>query len=280
MTFGVTGAHVRFGDVVALHDVTVPVPAGEVTAVVGGDGAGKTTLLRALVGEVVLDRGSVQAPTPDRIGYLPASAGSWAELTVQENVDFVGSSFGLDRATLARQADRLLGRADLDTVRGRLARDLSGGMRRKLGFCLAMLADPALLVLDEPSTGVDPVSRVDLWRLVSDAAVKGAAVLMSTTYLDEAERCARVIALNAGEILIDGSPQEAVGALQGTIRAVQRPTHPQRAWRHGREFREWWPPGEQPDGGRPVDVSLEDVVIASSLARELAQAGASRQGSR
>ena len=193
MTYGVEHATVRYGDVTALRDVSVAVPEGEVTAVVGGDGAGKTTLLRALVGEVSPDGGTVTAPDAHRLGYLPATAGSWLELSVQENVEFVGSSFGLSRATLTERADALLDRAGLDSARNRLSRDLSGGMRRKLGFCLAMLAEPDLLVLDEPSTGVDPVSRVDLWRLVSDAAAKGTAVIMSTTYFDEAERCAGLV---------------------------------------------------------------------------------------
>ncbi len=272
MTFGVEHAGVRFGDVVALRDVTVAVPGGQVTAVVGGDGAGKTTLLRALVGEVALDSGTVTAPEPRRIGYLPATAGSWAELSVRENVDFVGSSFGLSRATIATRAELLLTRAGLDAARDRLSRDLSGGMRRKLGFCLTMLADPELLVLDEPSTGVDPVSRVDLWRLVSDAASKGAAVLMSTTYLDEAERCASIVVLSEGDVLVSGTPQDALQTLDGVIRAVASPTHPERAWRHGREYHEWWPAGETPaDGGRPAVLTLEDVVIATSIARRLAE---------
>ena len=150
-------------------------PTGHVVGVVGGDGAGKPTLLRALVGEAPPTHGSVRAPGAAQVGYLPASAGSWAELSVQENVEFVGRSFGLSRAAVAERGDLLLGRAGLTAARGRLARQLSGGMRRKLGFCLAMIAEPELLVLDEPSTGVDPISRVDLWRLVSDAAAGGTA---------------------------------------------------------------------------------------------------------
>jgi len=272
MTFGVEHASVRFGAVTALRDVSVAVPGSQVTAVVGGDGAGKTTLLRALVGEVALDSGMVTAPEPRRIGYLPATAGSWAELSVQENVDFVGSSFGLSRATVADRAERLLSRSGLDSARSRLARDLSGGMRRKLGFCLAMLAEPALLVLDEPSTGVDPVSRVDLWRLVSDAAAKGTAVLMSTTYLDEAERCASIVVLSEGDVLVAGTPEESLRMLDGVIRAVTSPTHAERAWRRGREYREWWPAGETPaEGGAPAVLTLEDVVIASTIARGLPQ---------
>ena len=269
MSYGVEHATVRFGGVTALDDVTVSVPEGRVTAVVGGDGAGKSTLLRALVGEVVLDSGLVTAPPAARIGYLPASAGSWLDLSVQENLEFVGLSFGLDRASLAARAEELLRRAGLASARARLSRHLSGGMRRKLGFCLAMLAEPALLVLDEPSTGVDPVSRVDLWRLVSDAAARGTAVLMSTSYLDEAERCASIAVLHEGEVLLAGTPDEALGSLDGVVLAVDRPVHPERAWRRGRTFREWWPTGETPTSGAPVLLTLEDVVIASSIARQL-----------
>jgi ABC-2 type transport system ATP-binding protein len=266
MTFGLTDVTVRFGGTVALDRVTVPVPAGEVTGVVGGDGAGKTTLLRTLVGDVRANDGTVSAPGAERIGYLPASAGSWADLTVAENVEFVGASFGLDRATTATRADRLLGAAGLADVRDRLARALSGGMRRKLGFCLAMLAEPELLVLDEPSTGVDPVSRVDLWQLVAEAAAAGTAVLMSSTYLDEAERCASLVVLDDGHVLVAGPPDDVLGSLVGTVVAVPRPVHPERAWRRGREHHEWWPPGEVAVG-TPVVADLEDVVIAAALAR-------------
>jgi ABC-2 type transport system ATP-binding protein len=272
VTYGVEHATVHFGDVTALRDVSVAVPEGQVTAVVGGDGAGKTTLLRALVGEVSPDGGTVTAPDAHRLGYLPATTGSWLELSVQENVDFVGSSFGLSRATLSQRANALLERAGLDRARDRLSRDLSGGMKRKLGFCLAMLAEPDLLVLDEPSTGVDPVSRVDLWRLVSEAAAKGTAVIMSTTYFDEAERCANLVVLHEGEVLVAGTPEEAIATLDGVVVAVSEPTHPERAWRHGREFREWWPSGETPEGGEKVEPTLEDVVIAGSLARSLTEA--------
>jgi ABC-2 type transport system ATP-binding protein len=272
MTFGLTDVTVRFGDTVALDDVTIAVPAGEVTGVVGGDGAGKTTLLRALVGEVRTADGVVRAPAASGIGYLPAAAGSWVDLTVGENVAFVGASFGLDRATTAARAERLLGRAGLGDVRDRLARALSGGMRRKLGFCLAMLAQPELLVLDEPSTGIDPVSRVDLWQLVAEAAAAGTAVLMSTTYLDEAERCASLAVLDEGRVLVSGPPDDVLGSLVGTVVAVREPVHPDRAWRRGREHHEWWPPGERPVG-TPVVADLEDVVIAAALARRQVVAG-------
>ncbi|MBI1351320.1 MAG: ATP-binding cassette domain-containing protein [Actinomycetales bacterium] len=264
--FGVFDATARFGDVTALDDVTLSVPAGQVTMVVGGDGAGKTTLLRALVGEIVLAAGSVVAPPEAEVGYLPASSGSWKDLTVQENVGFVGSVYGLDAATLTSRGDRLLERAALSDVRDRVARDLSGGMRRKLGFVMASLHGPTLLVLDEPSTGVDPVSRVELWRLISEAAASGTAVLMSTTYLDEAERAANLLVLHRGRTLLAGTPDEVLAAAPGTVTVIDTPIRPQFAWRRGRRFHEWWPPGERPDAGEVIVPDMEDTVVASSLA--------------
>jgi ABC-2 type transport system ATP-binding protein len=276
MSWGLTDVTVRFGSatgaVTALDAVTLDVPEGAVVGVVGGDGAGKTTLLRALVREVVPTSGSVRAPRAAEIGYLPASSGSWADLSVQENLEFVGRSFGLGRASVAERADELLARAGLDHVRGRLARQLSGGMRRKLGLCLAMVAEPRLLVLDEPSTGVDPVSRVDLWRLVSQAAADGTAVLMSTTYLDEAERCATLLMLDEGHTVAAGTPADALAAMPGVVTATTTPVHPARAWRRGREHHEWWPPGETPAAGSPVTPDLEDVAIVATLARRGAAA--------
>lgn len=267
MSFGLAAVTVRHGGLTAVREVTLPVPAGAVTAVVGGDGAGKTTVLRALVGQVAPASGTVSAPQPERIGYLPATAGSWAELSVWENLEFVGAAYGVTGVELRRRGDQLLERAGLTGARHRLARQLSGGMRRKLGFCLAMLAEPRLLVLDEPSTGVDPVSRVELWRLVAAAAAAGTAVLMSTTYLDEAERCASLAVLDGGEVLAAGTPPQVLAGLDGTVVSVPAPTHPRRAWRRGRQFREWWPPGETPAAGTPVVPDLEDAVVVMSLRR-------------
>lgn len=266
MTWGLTGVTVRFGDVIALDAVDLSATQGHVVAVVGGDGAGKTTLLRALVGELVPDQGTVRAPAAREVGYLPSSAGSWAELTVAENLEFVGRSYGLSSTAIAERGEHLLTRAGLVKARDRLARQLSGGMRRKLGFCLAMLAEPALLVLDEPSTGVDPVSRVELWQLVSEAAAGGTAVVLSTTYLDEAQRCASLLVLDQGQVIVAGTPDDALAALTGSVVATSSPVHPERAWRRGRSYREWWPPGQTPVGDE-VPTELEDVVIVASLAR-------------
>ena len=229
MTYAVRSATVRFGDTLALDDVSLLVEPGSVVAVVGGDGAGKTTLLRALVGEVPLQRGEVDAPPPEAIGYMPATTGSWLSLTVGQNMNFVGGIYGLSGDALATRRDALLDRAKLRMAVDRLSSQLSGGMRRKLGFSMAMVHDPPLLVLDEPSTGIDPVSRVDLWRLVSEAASAGAAVVMSTTYLDEAERAASLLALDGGRTLASGTLAEVLNSFSGAI--TRTATSAARAWR-------------------------------------------------
>jgi len=246
--------------------VTLLVEPGSVVAVVGGDGAGKTTLLRTLVGQVQLERGQVDAPPPEAIGYMPATAGSWLSLSVAQNMNFVGGIYGLSGNALASRRDALLDRASLLDSVDRLSSQLSGGMRRKLGFSMAMVHDPPLLVLDEPSTGIDPVSRVDLWRLVSEAASAGAAVVMSTTYLDEAERAASLLALDSGRTLVFGTLQEVLDSFEGAI--VRTPTPHRRtwAWRRGRDYHEYWPSAaDVPFDAVVVTPDLEDVVISLSM---------------
>ena len=270
MTFGLRSATVRFGDMVALDDVSVEVPAGSVVAVVGGDGAGKTTLLRALVREVGLDAGEVDAPDKAHLGFLPASAGSWAALSVTQNLDFAAGVYGLTGAAVDARRDELLERADLSAAANRLASQLSGGMRRKLGFCMAIVHRPDLLVLDEPSTGVDPVSRIDLWRLVSEAAVGGAAVIMSTTYLDEAERAGHLVVLDAGRVLVQGTYDQVEASFTGIVTQGTEPVRREWSWRRGLDRHEYWPDADPPALLAVVQPDLEDIVIALSLARRAA----------
>ena len=277
MTYGGRDVTVRFGDVLALEGVSVEIEPGGIVAVVGGDGAGKTTLLRTIVGEVRATSGTVFAPPPEAIGYLPASAGSWPSLTVDQNMDFVGGIYGLHDEELATRRVALLERAGLEEARDRPASQLSGGMRRKLGFAMAFLHRPRLLVLDEPSTGVDPVSRVDLWRLISLAAADKAAVVMSTTYLDEAERASTLLAIDGGHTLARGTLTEVVSSLRGSITESTGPRRRGWSWRRGRNFHEYWPEdgAERP----PIDATavtpdLEDVVVALSLARRLGREAA------
>jgi ABC-2 type transport system ATP-binding protein len=268
--WGVRGLSVRLGSHVAVRDVDLDVPPAEVTAVVGGDGAGKSTLLHALVGLVAPTAGTVWAPPAARIGFQPATSGVWRDLTVTENVEFVTRAYGMSPGLARRRRDDVLGPAGLLDVADRLGGRLSGGMRQKLGFCLAMLHDPELLVLDEPSTGVDPVSRVELWRLVATAAAGGTAVLMSTSYLDEAERAASILVLDRGAALHHGTSDALLRTVPGVVTQLDaRPSGPQaeRTWRRGAAVRSWWP-DPLVATGTPVDLDLEDAVIALTLAHE------------
>ena len=187
--WGVSGLTVRYGRRTALDDVTLDVPAGAVTAVIGGDGAGKTTLLRALAGVARPTAGTVRSPARRRIGYVAGASGLYDDLSVAENVAFVADAYGVRGEELEARLAELLERTGLEGIGDRLAGRLSGGMRQKLAFALALLHQPELLILDEPTTGVDPVSRVELWRLIAGAAAGGAGVVVSTTYLDEADAC-------------------------------------------------------------------------------------------
>ncbi|MFD4991864.1 ATP-binding cassette domain-containing protein [Cellulosimicrobium cellulans] len=273
MTWGVRGLDVFFsghGHVVrALVGVDLDLPRGQVTSVVGGDGAGKTTLVRALLGQVPVAGGTVDVPPRDRVGYQPSSSGVWPALTVEENVELVGDAYRMPAARRERRADELLGRAGLAEARGRLGSQLSGGMRQKLGVCLAMLHEPEVLLLDEPSTGVDPVSRVELWRLVAESAATGAAVLVTTTYLDEAERAADVVVLDAGAVLAAGTPDDVRAAAPGRITVASAPPAGRggRTWRRGPTFHTWWPDGATSPSGGTADVDLEDAVVALTLGR-------------
>ena len=265
MTWGVTDLGVWFGPVAALDGVSLDVPPGRVTAVVGGDGAGKTTLLRVMAGLIIPQRGSVRRPERRALGYLPTRSGGFRDLTVDENMEFVAAAFGQRQA--AARGNALLERTGLAPFRHRLARDLSGGMRQKLGVSMALLPDPQLLVLDEPTTGIDPVSRSDLWRLLALAAAQGAAVLVASAYLDEAERAESVLVMHEGRSLVAGSPQQVVATLPGSVVEVDLPANPSRAWRRGARWREWRPQGD----AAAVAPGLEDVVIVAALAAEEAR---------
>ena len=265
MTWGVSGLTVRFGDRIALDDVSLAVPPGRITAVVGGDGSGKTTLLRVLVGLVRADAGTVRAPATDRIGYFSAASGVYPDLTVAENLDFVATGY---RVAGLRRTAELLDAAGLSAATGKLAGQLSGGMRQKLGLVMAMLHQPELLVLDEPSTGVDPVSRAELSRLIVRAAAAGAAVALSTVYLDEAERAGAVLVLDHGRTLRAGTPDEIVSAIPGRVMATSSRPDPARSWRRGHGWHQWLPAGEAaPPDAREAPVDLEDAVIVAALER-------------
>lgn len=263
---------VRYGDRLALDHVSFQVEPGRVSAVVGGDGAGRTTLLRCLAGALQASSGRVRLPSPLRIGYLSAGSGTYPDLTVAENLAFRAAAYQVPPAVARQRGDALLARAGLAAARGRPAGKLSGGMRQKLGVIASMLHQPDLLVLDEPTTGVDPVSRADLWWLIARAAAGGAAVVLATSYLDEAERAVDVLALDAGRELARGTPEQIVAAMPGTLRVSdERPAGEagRRAWRRAGRWRVWDPDG-QPPGTGGLAPDLQDAVTVAALARELA----------
>ncbi len=269
MRWGLQDVHVSRGGTVALSGVTVAVDPALITVVVGGDGAGKSTCLDVLVGLAEPDAGVVRRPRKDRIGYVPATAGLYSDLTVQENLDFVAAAYRLSGGERRRRAGELIEQTGLTDARHRLGGQLSGGMQRKLAVGLALLHGPDLLVLDEPTTGVDPVSRAELWRLITRAAAAGTAVAVATTYLNEAARAATVVLLEQGQVLASGSPDDILDSIPGSVGSAtgtKRPTP--RSWRRGASWRVWVPAGPLPAGVQPAEPDFDDAVVVAALAAE------------
>jgi ABC-2 type transport system ATP-binding protein len=265
VTWGLDSVTVTFGDVVALAEVSLEARPGEIAVVVGGDGAGKTTLSRTLVGLEPVAAGRVQRP--GRTGFQPESSGVWGDLTVMENLEFVAGAYHLETGRARARIDDLLEVTGLGSAADRLGRNLSGGMRQKLGVAMAVLSDPELLVLDEPTTGLDPVSRVELWSFITLAAREGRAVVVTTAYVDEAARASTVLALDDGVVLAAGTVDEVIASIPGAVFVSPRPAG-ERSWRRGRGWRIWAPDGVSPSGATPATPDLGDVVTVASLARE------------
>jgi ABC-2 type transport system ATP-binding protein len=262
MSWGTTNLTVRFGDTVALDGVTIDLEPGAVHAVVGGDGAGKTTLLRILAGIGLSSTGMIRLPAPGRTGYVPPQGGVFADLSVNENMEFTADAYRL--RDWEDRAHRLLQRSAIAEFGSRLGGNLSGGQRRKLAGSMALLPEPELLVLDEVTTGVDPVSRMDLWRLIAGAAAGGTAVVLATSYLDEAERAGMTSLLHRGRVLTAGTPDSIIAAIPGSITDVDSPNAPATAWRRGKSWRQWDPAGT----GHDRNMTLEDAAIIAELRSE------------
>lgn len=208
----------RFGAVEAVRGVSFEVQAGEIFGLVGPDGAGKTTVMRLVAGLLEADEGRVEvcgfdvARTPDavkdRMGYMAQRFGLYHDLTVEENIEFYGELFGTERTERERLAGELLAKTGMAEFRKRRAGQLSGGMKQKLALVCTLLHRPQALALDEPTCGVDPLSRREFWRILEGLRREGLAVLVSTAYLDEAERCDRVGLMEDGELAETGKPEE------------------------------------------------------------------------
>jgi ABC-2 type transport system ATP-binding protein len=266
--WGVRDLTVRYGDLTAVSGVTLDAARSQVTALVGGDGAGKTSVLRALVGAVQVAGGQVSRPDAHRLGYVSAGPGIWLDLSVREHLGLAAAAYGLRGPTVRGRTEELLARTGLTGAADRLGGQLSGGMRRKLALAAAMLHEPDLLVLDEVTTGIDPVSRAELWRLIAEAAAGGAAVVLATSYLDEAERAGAVVVLHRGRELAAGTPAGVVAAMPGALVETDRRPQELAAWRHGRRWRAWSPDGTTPEGATPATPRLEDAVIVATLAQD------------
>lgn len=213
----------RFGRTQALRDLDAQIHYGRLTGLVGPDGAGKTTLLRILAGLLTPDSGRVTLAGFDTVtdneaihiasGYMPQRFGLYEDLTVMENMHLYARLRGMDAKQHADLFAELLEFTRLVPFTERFAGRLSGGMKQKLGLACALMARPKVLLLDEPGVGVDPVSRQDLWRMVLALTGEGMAVVWSTAYLDEAERCESVLLLNGGQLAFDGPPEQLTGRL-------------------------------------------------------------------
>lgn len=289
----ITGLTKRFGAVTAVSNLNLSIAKGEVFGLVGPDGAGKTTTLRILCGLVDPTEGStmvagfdpVKQTTQlrDQIGYMAQRFGLYTDLTVEENIDFYADLFGIARPLLEPLKVKLLAMTRMAPFRDRAAGKLSGGMKQKLALMCALLNKPAVLLLDEPTNGVDPVSRRDFWLILEDLVREGMTLVVSTAYLDEAERCGRVGLMHKGKLIRYGAPADLKAGMPGRFWEVE--ASDMRATRRDLESR----PGVlgvKPSGAtlhvhtaaevtlsdwlpaRLIDPSLEDVFVAVVSAEE------------
>jgi ABC-2 type transport system ATP-binding protein len=227
-----------FADLTAVDRLTLTVAEGEIFGLVGPDGAGKTTTMRLL--------SSIMEPTSgdawvagfhvvrqaeaikENIGYMSQRFGLYPDLTVIENIHFYADIYNEPRKGRQAKIDRLLAFSNLTPFRRRLAGNLSGGMKQKLGLACALIHTPKVLFLDEPTNGVDPVSRRDFWRILYQLLREKVTIFISTAYLDEAERCSRVALIHRGRLLACGTPDEVKQVMRGTILEI-RTAEPRRA---------------------------------------------------
>ncbi len=227
----VEGLTRRFGDLLAVDRLAFSVGRGELFGLVGPDGAGKTTTLRMLAGvlrptagDAVMDGISiVRDPEAVKHGlaYMSQRFGLYTDLTVMENLNFYADLYRVPRSERTARLDRLFQFSNLGPFRDRLAGQLSGGMKQKLGLSCALIHQPKILLLDEPTFGVDPISRRDLWLIVHDMVAQGVTAIVSTAYMDEAERFDRVALLQAGRLLAVDRPETLQRDLEGAVIMVR-----------------------------------------------------------
>lgn len=220
-----------FGERVAVAGLDLDVQPGEIFGLVGPDGAGKTTTMRMLTGILPPSGGNAEVAgcdvardsekLKDQIGYMSQRFGLYPDLSVAENIAFYADIYGVPRRELAARTERLLGFSNLTPFKHRLAGNLSGGMKQKLGLACALIHTPRVLFLDEPTNGVDPVSRRDFWRILYQLVRDGVTLFVSTAYLDEAERCNRLALLHEGRLLGLGTPDEVKRLMPGALLEIR-----------------------------------------------------------
>ena len=220
----------RFGEIVAVEQLSFACARGEIFGFVGPDGAGKTTIMRLLAGIMLPDSGSIcidgvdVVANPQRvkahISYMPQRFGLYEDLTVDENIEFFADLFEVDRKSHEERVARLLAASGMTPFRKRLAGQLSGGMKQKLGLTCSLIHAPKVLLLDEPTAGVDPVSRRDFWRILYELRSEGVTIVLSTSYLDEAERCTRLGLLYRGRMLHCDTPNALRKLMPGDLVSI------------------------------------------------------------
>jgi ABC-2 type transport system ATP-binding protein len=228
----VRGLKKTYGNLTAIDDFSFTAGRQELVALVGPDGAGKTSLFRALCGLIGFDAGEVRVAGYDvrtdfdsikpLLGYMPQTFSLYPDLSVEENLQFYAGLFGLDRKSFNAKKGHLYEFSGLAPFAGRRAEHLSGGMKQKLALSCNLIHDPEVLVLDEPTTGVDPLSRKQFWEILKNLRDQGAAVVVSTPYMDEVELADRAVLMNKGRKLASGSPEDLVRAYRGQVFQIPR----------------------------------------------------------
>lgn len=210
----ICGVSKSFGTTRAVNNFSLHAGAGEITGLVGPDGAGKTTLIRMICGLMDPDEGQIKLSEADAtdfcrqsIGYMPQRFSLYGDLTLSENIHFFASLYGLGKKLIDQRADEILGVTGLRNFKTRLAANLSGGMKQKLSLTCALITRPHLLILDEPTYGVDPESRKEFWQILYHLNQDGLTIFVSTPYMDEAELCHNVAMINQGKLIVSDSPR-------------------------------------------------------------------------
>ncbi len=268
-----------FGSLCAVNRLSLDVRRGEIFGLVGPDGSGKTTIMRMFAGILLPTEGEVSIlghslaketeRIKDKIGYMAQRFALYGDLTVLENIHFYADLYDVPKKERPARVRRLLSFSNLAPFQDRLAQNLSGGMKQKLGLACALIHTPELLLLDEPTNGVDPVSRRDFWNILYDLLQEGVTIFISTAYLDEAERCHRIGLIHQGSLLSLGTPGEIKGLLQGELWEI-RCSEKMKA----REFLQNHP-GVRNAGifGDRIHALLDDEEIARQLPKTLSEAG-------